>query len=135
MGENPMMTEKKQVLICDDDDIFLKFCSRIITKMDFSVLTAKNGDEAIDLLAANPSIKLALVDLLMPIRSGWEVIKYVRKNENLKNIPLIAINGLSPAPEDLLKVKETCQAVIHKGANFKIEELTQIIKDLTQDIA
>jgi CheY-like chemotaxis protein len=128
MTEN---TEQKQILICDDDDIFLKFCSTIIKKMGFSVLTAANGDDAIDLLAANPSVKLVLIDLLMPVRSGWDVIKYVKKQEALKNIPLIAITGLSPDPEDMLKVKESCQSVIHKGADFNVEELNRTIKELT----
>ncbi|MDD5599611.1 MAG: response regulator [Victivallaceae bacterium] len=124
-------TEQKQILICDDDDIFLKFCTTIIKKMGFSVLTAANGDDAIDLLTANPSVKLVLIDLLMPIRSGWEVIKYIKKHEDLKNIPLIAITGLTPDPEDLLKVKESCQAVVHKGADFNVEELNRMIKELT----
>jgi CheY-like chemotaxis protein len=127
-------TEQVQVLVCDDDDIFLKFCTTLITKMGFSVLSAKNGDEAIDLLAANPTIKLALIDLLMPVRSGWEVIKYIKKQKQFKNIPLIAITGLTPAPEDLLRVKENCQAVIHKGANFDVEELSRKIKELTSEI-
>jgi CheY-like chemotaxis protein len=126
-----MAQDKGQILICDDDDIFLKFCSKIIEKMGFSVLQAANGDDAIDLLAANPDIKLALIDLLMPVRSGWEVIKYIQKQEKLKDIPLIAITGLSPSPEDLLKVKVSCQAVIHKGADFNVEELGRKIEELT----
>ena len=127
-------TGQGQILVCDDDDIFLKFCTTIITKMGFSVLAAANGDEAIDLLAANPTIKLALIDLLMPVRSGWDVIKYIKNQEQFKNIPLIAITGLTPAPEDLLRVKESCQAVIHKGADFNVEELSRIIKELTSDL-
>ena len=102
--------------------------------MGFSVLTATNGDEAIDLLVANQTIKLALIDLLMPVRSGWDVIKYIKNQEQFKNIPLIAITGLTPAPEDLLRVKESCQAVIHKGADFNVEELSRIIKELTSNL-
>lgn len=130
-----MAQDKGQILICDDDDIFLKFCSKIIEKMGFSVLQAANGDDAIDLLAVNPDIKLALIDLLMPVRSGWEVIKYMQKQEKLKSIPLIAITGLSPSPEDLLKVKVSCQAVIHKGADFNVEELSRKIEELTSQNA
>jgi len=129
-----MDKEQVQILVCDDDDIFLKFCTTIIKKMGFAVLSATNGDEAIDLLAANPTIKLALIDLLMPVRSGWDVIKYIKKQEQLKNIPIIAITGLTPEPEDLLRVKESCQAVVHKGADFKVEELCGIIKKITSNI-
>ena len=127
-------TEQIQILVCDDDDIFSKFCTTLIKQMGFSVLTATNGDEAIDLLNVNSAIKLVLIDLLMPVRSGWDLIKYIKKQEQLKNIPLIAITGLSPAPEDLLKVKENCQKIIHKGADFDVEELSRIIKELTSNI-
>lgn len=129
-----MTDNKGKILICDDDDIFLKFCTKIIEKMGFSVLSAANGDEAIDLLAVNPEIKLALIDLLMPVRSGWEVIKYIKKKDELKDIPLIAITGLTPSPEDLLRVKENCESVIHKGADFNVEEFSLKIKELTTEI-
>jgi len=129
-----MAQNKGQILICDDDDIFLKFCTKIIEKMGFSVLQAANGDDAIDELAAHPDIKLALIDLLMPVRSGWEVIKYIKKQENLKHIPLVAITGLSPSPEDLLRVKVSCQSVIHKGADFNVDELSRTIEKLTSEI-
>jgi hypothetical protein len=58
----------------------------------------------------------------------------VKKHDTLKNIPLVAITGLTPSPQDLIKVKENCNAVIHKGADFNVEELNRIIKDLTADI-
>jgi CheY-like chemotaxis protein len=122
--------KQKKILLCDDDDIFLKLCETMISNMGYCVLTAKNGDEAIEQLAANPDIKLALIDLLMPIRSGWEVIKHMKKQPGLNNVPLIAITGLSPSPQDLIRVKENCQAVIHKGADFNIEELSRLIREL-----
>ena len=122
--------EQKKILLCDDDDIFLKLCETMISNMGYCVLTAKNGDEAIDQLAGNPDVKLALIDLLMPIRSGWEVIKHMKKQPELNDVPLIAITGLSPSPQDLIKVKENCQAVIHKGADFNIEELSRLIREL-----
>ncbi|MDD5699195.1 MAG: response regulator [Victivallaceae bacterium] len=125
--------EQPQILVCDDDEIFLEFCARIIRKMGFSVLAASNGDEAIELLEANPAIKLVLIDLLMPIRSGWEVIKYMKKQESLKKVPLIAITGLSPSPQDLLEVRENCQAVIHKGADFNLEEFSRTVEKLTRN--
>ncbi|MDD5728739.1 MAG: response regulator [Victivallales bacterium] len=123
-------TAQKKILLCDDDDIFLKLCSAMIRNMGFCVLTARNGDEAIDRLVANPEVRLAIIDLLMPIRSGWEVIKYMKKQPELNSVPLIAITGLSPSPQDLLKVGETCQAVIHKGVDFSIEELGRLIREL-----
>ncbi|MCP3965360.1 MAG: response regulator [Lentisphaerae bacterium] len=129
-----MVENQKQptVLICDDDDVFLSFCSRIIKKAGFQVITASNGDDAIEQINTGTPIKLALIDLLMPVRSGWEVIEHMKKNQDTQDVPIIAITGLAPSPEDLKRVKNICNAVIHKGADFNLEEFSGLINELTK---
>jgi CheY-like chemotaxis protein len=117
------------VLICDDDEILLSFYKRVIKNAGYDVLTASNGDEAIEILNEMP-IALAVIDLLMPIRSGWEVIEYMKNKETLKNIPVIAVTGLSSSPGDLEKVSVKCDAVIHKGGDFDVEAFTSLLKKL-----
>lgn len=117
------------VLICDDDEILLSFYERVIKNAGYDVLTAANGDEAIEILNEMP-IALAIVDLLMPIRSGWEVIEYMKNKEALKEIPIVAVTGLSPSPGDLEKVSVKCDAVIHKGGDFDVEAFTSLLKKL-----
>jgi CheY-like chemotaxis protein len=115
------------VLICDDDEILLSFYKRVIKNAGYDVLTANNGDEAIEILNEMP-VALAVIDLLMPIRSGWEVIEYMRNRETLKNIPVIAVTGLAPSPGDLEKVNAQCSAIIHKSGDFDIEAFTALLK-------
>ena len=117
------------VLICDDDEILLSFYKRVIKNAGYDVLTAANGDEAIEILNEMP-ITLAIVDLLMPIRSGWEVIEYMKNKEALKDIPIVAVTGLSPSPGDLEKVSVKCDAVIHKGGDFDVEAFTSLLNKL-----
>ncbi|MFA6100765.1 MAG: response regulator [Victivallaceae bacterium] len=117
------------VLICDDDEILLSFYKRVIKNAGYDVLTASNGDEAVEILNEMP-VALAIIDLLMPIRSGWEVIEYMKHKENLKNTPIIAVTGLSPSPGDLEKVNVQCSAIIHKGGDFDIEAFTALLKKL-----
>lgn len=117
------------VLICDDDEILLSFYKRVIKNSGYDVLTAGNGDEAIEILNEMP-VALAIIDLLMPVRSGWEVIEYMRSKEALKNIPVIAVTGLAPSPGDLERVNSQCSAVIYKGGDFDIEAFTELLKKL-----
>jgi CheY-like chemotaxis protein len=124
----------KNILVCDDDEIFLSFFKRVLKKDGFQAITASNGDDAIELLNNGPTIALAMIDLLMPVTSGWEVIEYMKKEDKLKNIPIIAITGLSPSPGDLKKVKTLCAAVVHKSGDFNIEELSSMVKELTGGI-
>jgi CheY-like chemotaxis protein len=119
----------KTVLICDDDDLLREFYARVLKTQGFNTVSATNGDEAITVLENTPSVSLAIVDLLMPIRTGWELIEYMKNQESLKNIPVIAITGLATSFDEFEKVKATCNAVLHKG-DFDLEQFTSITKQL-----
>jgi len=124
------MANKVKVLICDDDDLLREFYSRVLTTQGYETVSASNGDEAIEVLeAAEGSVVLTIVDLLMPIRTGWELIEYMKERDNLKNIPIIAITGLATSFDEFERVKEACDAVLHKG-DFDLEQFTSIIKGL-----
>lgn len=119
-----------KVLICDDDDLLREFYSRVLTTQGYETVSACNGDEAIEALeASNGDIALTIVDLLMPIRTGWELIEYMKESDSLKEIPIIAITGLATSFDEFERVKEACNAVLHKG-DFDLEQFTTIIKGL-----
>lgn len=125
-----MQSAPKTVLICDDDDLLREFYSRVLKTQGFATMSATNGDEAITVLESNPDkIALAIVDLLMPVRTGWELIEYMKNKEELKHIPVIAITGLATSFDEFEKVKSTCNAVLHKG-DFDLEQFTSILKEL-----
>jgi len=125
-----MQSVPKTVLICDDDDLLREFYSRVLKTQGFATMSATNGDEAITVLESNPDkIALAIVDLLMPVRTGWELIEYMKNKEELKHIPVIAITGLATSFDEFEKVKSTCNAVLHKG-DFDLEQFTSILKEL-----
>ncbi len=124
-----MTAQATQILICDDDDIFRTFLERVLKTSNLPALSAADGDQAIEILdARGGEIALVLVDLLMPIRSGWEVIEFMKENDRLKDIPVIAITGLAPGPGELKKIQNHCAAVVHKGGNLDIEDLIAKIK-------
>ena len=124
---------KKTVLICDDDDLLREFYSRVLKTQGLQTVPATNGDEAIDVLEKHPGkICLAIIDLLMPVRTGWELIEYMKTQDAMKTIPVIAITGLATSFDEFEKVKATCNAVLHKG-DFDLEQFNSIIKSLTGD--
>ena len=126
-----MSQNSKTVLICDDDDLLREFYSRVLKTRGYSTISATNGDEALALLEAEGSkVSLAIIDLLMPVRTGWELIEFMKKRDDLKNIPVIAITGLATSFEEFEKVKSTCDAVLHKG-DFELDKFTAILSELT----
>ena len=85
--------KKLNVLIVDDDFINLKLLEVLLKKNKGvgKIFEAKNGVEAIDLLKKE-SIDLMLLDILMPVMDGIEVLKIIKSDENLKNIPVIVLS-------------------------------------------
>ena len=80
------------ILIAEDDLMVLKLTSRILEKAGYTVLTARNGDEAIELYKVNrDKIDLLLLDVVMPLKGGKDVADYVAASN--PEIPVIFTSG------------------------------------------
>ena len=119
--------KRKRVLVVDDDDLLRDFYAKVLKGEDFEPVVAANGDDAILFLKDNPDFSLAIIDLLMPIRTGWELIEYMRGEEKYKDIPVIALTGLAASFDEFQKVEEICDAVMHKG-KFELPEFIANIR-------
>jgi DNA-binding response OmpR family regulator len=107
--------KKIKILVVDDDDMLREFLSRILTLNDYDSVCAPDGDSAIRILEKEgDSIKLAIIDLLMPIMTGWELIQYMKKDKSLKKIPVIVTTGLDDA-ENTEDIQSHCAAIICKS--------------------
>ena len=85
-----MMMEKTQPLICcvDDEEVNLKIIASLLTKRGYRVETARNGLEALEVIAATKPA-LILLDVMMPELDGYEVCARLQKNPDLSYIPVI----------------------------------------------
>ena len=129
LGEFLMSDDSKTILIVDDDELLRDFYTRILKSKGYNVICAENGDDAITILDGDHDVSLVIADLLMPVRTGWELIEYMKNTESLKDIHVIAITGLATSIEEFERVKSTCAAVLQKG-NFELGEFTAIIEDI-----
>ena len=82
-----------KVLAVDDDIINLKLLKSILLKLDnvTEVIEAKNGADALGILKSQDDIGLILLDIIMPVMGGIEMLKVVRADEGLKHIPVIVL--------------------------------------------
>jgi CheY-like chemotaxis protein/signal transduction histidine kinase len=83
----------KEVLLADDDMRNVFAISNTLEEKGMKVLVAKNGKEALECLETKPDIDLVLMDIMMPEMDGYEAIREIRKKDNLKNIPIIALTA------------------------------------------
>ena len=81
------------VLAVDDDMINLKLLKSMLKKSGkvVEVIEAKNGSDAIGVLKGRNDIDLILLDIIMPIMGGIEMLKVVRADDNLRQLPIIVL--------------------------------------------
>jgi len=81
------------VLAVDDDMINLKLLKSMLMKSGHvkEVIEARNGSDAIGALKARDDIDLILLDIIMPIMGGLDMLKVVRADDNLRQLPIIIL--------------------------------------------
>lgn len=93
MIESTQMQRPKLVLVVDDQEINRDSLG-IILEDDYEILYAENGKEAVEQMRAHANeLSLVLLDLMMPVMNGFEVMEIVREDEQLKHIPIIVLTA------------------------------------------
>ncbi len=82
-----------RILVVDDNKAHLLSTSVLLKEFDAEVITAENGEQALQHFDSQPNIALVLLDVEMPGMDGFEVAAEVRKNENNLGIPIIFVTG------------------------------------------
>lgn len=80
-----------KILVADDDPILRRLMSDIIKKQNYQPILAQNGQEAIDLFFKNTDVSLCILDVMMPIYTGYEVLETIREHSDLPVIVLTAM--------------------------------------------
>jgi AraC-like DNA-binding protein len=108
--------EGKTILLVDDETAILEMHARIIQTQfpACRVLRAHDGREALEVIRQEiPS--LILLDLMMPELDGFGVLKAMRKDESIRNIPVVVLTGQVLTDEDMARLNQGVAAILQKG--------------------
>ena len=83
----------KKVLVVDDDVRNIFAISSILERHGMNVVTANNGQEAIDRVEQEPGIAMVLMDIMMPGMDGYETMRAIRTRPELRALPIIALTA------------------------------------------
>ncbi len=119
--------EKATLLIADDIEFNRDLLIQFIADYDFDILEAENGKQVIN-KAKKYHPDLILMDIKMPEMSGYEAIDILHKDNQLKDIPIIAVTA-SAMKEDEDLMKELCKGYLRKPISKTdlILKLTEIL--------
>jgi DNA-binding response OmpR family regulator len=116
----------KQVLLVEDDRDLRQVCADTLKELGYDVVEAADGVEAIEQLRRVRPAGMIL-DLRLPVKSGYEVLREVRESPTLASLPVIVISGAATGkwslrvgadaylakPFDLHELTGTMRRVIH----------------------
>jgi CheY-like chemotaxis protein/HAMP domain-containing protein len=106
--EEDIDLSSQNILIVDDDIRNVFVITSALENHNANILEASNGQEALDILAED-KVDLILMDIMMPVMDGYQAIKEIRKNDKIKDIPIIAVTAKA--------LKEDRQKCIDAGAD------------------
>jgi CheY-like chemotaxis protein len=87
-----------KILAIDDSLAELKFMTAILNSGAHNVLVAVNGENAEE-IALREQPDLILLDIVMPLRSGYEILRKLRRDEQTKNIPICMVSSKNEASD------------------------------------
>lgn len=88
-----------KILVVDDEDRMRKLVKDFLTRKQYKVIEAENGEEAIDLFVEHNDFDLIILDVMMPKMDGWEVCREIRK---VSKVPIIMLTAKGEESDELL---------------------------------
>lgn len=106
-----------KILVVDDEARMRKLVKDFLTKSDYEVLEASDGEEALNVFYENKDISLILLDVMMPKMDGWDVCREIRKDSK---VPIVMLTARSDEMDELLGFKLGVDEYISKPFSPKI---------------
>jgi two-component system alkaline phosphatase synthesis response regulator PhoP len=114
----------KKILIVDDEPDLLKVACFRLKKSGYQIFSATNGQEALEVIGREYP-DLVLLDVKLPLLNGPEVCAIMKKDEKLRNIPVILFTA---STQNIEENTEACGAQGYIVKPFTAEELLGEIK-------
>jgi len=118
----------KKILIIEDDVILRETLSDYLVKEEFTVVTASNGEEGIN-LAKKERPNLILLDIILPKKDGFEVIKDLKRDEKTEKISIVLLTNLESL-NDIEKALNLGATTYLIKSDYSLEEVVKKIKDI-----
>jgi len=108
-----------KILIVDDEIDLIMMLKMRLEANGYEIITANNGEEGLE-SAKNELPDLIMLDIMMPRMDGFAMLQEVRKNEKIKNIPIIVCSGMERSKVEKESIKLGADAFVIKPIDSPI---------------
>jgi PAS domain S-box-containing protein len=117
-----------QILVVEDDSTTRQLLRGLLQRQGWIVLEAENGQEALQMIQHSPPT-LILLDLVLPQKSGFELIHDLHRTEQWANIPIIVLTAAELTPTEWILLRGYVEQILQKGS-YSCEDLLREIHTL-----
>ena len=121
----PHADDDAAILAVDDDPGTLEFVTEALRSAGYEVQGVPSGARALEVLSSK-LVGAVLLDLLMPDMDGFELIRHIRQEPALRDLPIFAMTAKTLTKEELAFLSRETQAFIQKNGSWKRQLLIEI---------
>ena len=121
----------KKILFIEDDSNLVQSLKDVIEREGFEFISAFDGEKGLELIKKERP-DLILLDLILPRKSGFDVLAEIKADEELKTIPVIILTNLEN-DKDVERALSLGVNTYLVKANYSLEEVMKKIKELARE--
>jgi PAS domain S-box-containing protein len=115
------------ILLVDDDSKALELLEEALRSAGYETQSVCSGARALEVLA-NKVVGAILLDLLMPGMDGFQVIRHVREEPALKELPILVMTAKNLSPDEIALLNRQTQGLLQKDGSWKQQLITEVAR-------
>jgi CheY-like chemotaxis protein len=117
--------DDSSILLVDDDPKALELLEETLRSAGYETQGVRSGTRALEVLA-NKAVGAILLDLLMPGMDGFQVIRHVRQEPALKELPILVMTAKNLSPDEIVLLNRETQGLLQKDGSWKQQLIAEV---------
>ena len=113
------------ILLVDDDPKTLELLEETLRSAGYETQSVRSGARALEVLSSK-LVSAVLLDLLMPGMDGFEVIRHVREQATLKELPILVMTAKTLGQEEIALLSRETQALFQKNGSWRQQLMIEV---------
>ena len=122
------MEKKEKIVILEDDSSIVKSLTRMLSGEGYEVFSTVDGETGLRIIKEKKP-DLIVLDIILPRKSGFEVMEDISEDDDLKHIPVVVLTNLE-SNQDVNRMIEMGVKSFLVKANYSLEEVVKKIKEI-----
>jgi signal transduction histidine kinase/CheY-like chemotaxis protein len=122
-------TADSTILLVDDDRLTLELLEETLRSAGYETESVQSGAKALEVLSSR-AVGAVLLDLLMPDMDGFQVLRHIRQNATLKDLPIFIVTAKTLSEEEAVLLRRDTQALFQKNGSWQqllLAEVSRVV--------